>query len=127
MPLTKIKDRFQITIPSTIRRQLHLNVGDILETVVEDQHIVFKVKALVDRSPVPPELPKTPSLQDVDPDRPSDIERFLDSREQAMRGSARELRQKLQRLHKLGLVDDHGERTDREFPADMRDGSRTDV
>lgn len=78
MPLTKVKDRFQITIPSRIRQQLNLKVGDILETVLEDQRIVLRVKVMVDRSPaldpdraagpaedqVPGRLPVSPSAEE---------------------------------------------------------------
>ena len=136
MPLTKVKDRFQITIPSTIRRQLHLKVGDILETVLEDQRIVLKVKALVDRplaSEEHPEkrtsgpLPKPPSLKDVDPDRPGDIERFLDAREMAMSGPGQlpQTPSPEERRRLLQLLQGSAENGELDFPIDEIQASRT--
>ncbi|MCK5784419.1 MAG: AbrB/MazE/SpoVT family DNA-binding domain-containing protein [Desulfobacterales bacterium] len=35
MPLVKIKDKFQVTIPASIRKAIELDIGDLLE--VNDQ------------------------------------------------------------------------------------------
>jgi AbrB family looped-hinge helix DNA binding protein len=44
-----VKEKFQVTIPTELREALHLAVGDILEATVEDETIVLKPKAVVDR------------------------------------------------------------------------------
>jgi AbrB family looped-hinge helix DNA binding protein len=49
LPLVKVKDKFQVTIPTELRESLHLAVGDILEATVEGNVIVLKPKAVVDR------------------------------------------------------------------------------
>lgn len=49
MPLVKVKDKFQVTIPVELREALHLAVGDILEATAEQDTIVLKPKAVVDR------------------------------------------------------------------------------
>lgn len=50
MPLVKVKDKFQITIPAKVREEMHLAVGDLLEATVSGQTIVLKPKAVVDRA-----------------------------------------------------------------------------
>jgi AbrB family looped-hinge helix DNA binding protein len=52
MPLVKVKEKFQVTIPIQIRKLIHLEVGDILEMVARDNTIVFKPKSVVDRESV---------------------------------------------------------------------------
>ena len=49
MPLVKIKEKFQVTIPIEIRKEIHLKEGDILEVVVQKNVIMFKPKAVIDR------------------------------------------------------------------------------
>jgi AbrB family looped-hinge helix DNA binding protein len=49
LPLVKIKEKYQITIPAEVRDEMRLSVGDILEATVEDNVIVLKPKAVVDR------------------------------------------------------------------------------
>lgn len=49
MPLVRVKEKFQVTIPNELREALHLAVGDILEATVEHDNIVLKPKAVVDR------------------------------------------------------------------------------
>jgi len=50
MSLVKVKEKYQITIPSEIRDKLSLKVGDILEANLENSQIVLKPKILVDKS-----------------------------------------------------------------------------
>ena len=50
MPLVTVKDKFQVTIPSRVRAQLSLAVGDVLEASVERGTIVLRPKAVVDRA-----------------------------------------------------------------------------
>ena len=49
MPLVKVKEKFQITLPAELREALHLVVGDLLEATVQDNVIVLKPKVVVDR------------------------------------------------------------------------------
>ena len=52
MPLVKVKEKFQVTIPTALRKAVHLSVGDLLEAEAKGNTIVFKPKALVDREAV---------------------------------------------------------------------------
>ncbi len=49
MPLVKIKDKYQVTLPAEVRRILDLKVGDYLEVEARDAAIVLKPKAVIDR------------------------------------------------------------------------------
>ena len=49
LPLVKVKEKFQVTIPTELREALHLTVGDLLEATIENDTIVLKPKAVVDR------------------------------------------------------------------------------
>ena len=49
MPLVKVKEKFQVTIPTELREALHVTVGDLLEATMENETIVLKPKAVVDR------------------------------------------------------------------------------
>ena len=44
----QIRRNFQITLPAAIRRRLHLNVGDILETELKDDKIIIVPKKTID-------------------------------------------------------------------------------
>jgi AbrB family looped-hinge helix DNA binding protein len=50
LPLVKVKEKFQITLPAELRQALHLAVGDMLEATVEQDKIVLTPKAVVDRT-----------------------------------------------------------------------------
>jgi AbrB family looped-hinge helix DNA binding protein len=50
LPLVKVKEKFQITLPVELREALHLAVGDLLEATIEDNVIVLKPKDVVDRA-----------------------------------------------------------------------------
>ena len=47
MPMTKVKERFQVTIPPTICQAADLVVGDDLEVAWEGNLIVLKPQAVV--------------------------------------------------------------------------------
>jgi AbrB family looped-hinge helix DNA binding protein len=49
LPLVKVKEKFQITLPAELREVLHLAVGDLLEATIEDNVIVLKPKVVIDR------------------------------------------------------------------------------
>lgn len=48
MPLVRVKEKYQVTIPASIRKELHLEQGSILEAVIENGVIVLKPKMVVD-------------------------------------------------------------------------------
>jgi AbrB family looped-hinge helix DNA binding protein len=52
MALVRVKQKFQVTIPSEIREQLHLEEGGFLEAKMERGRIVLTPKAVVDRAAV---------------------------------------------------------------------------
>ncbi len=49
MPIVKLKQKGQLTLPVEIRRELALDEGDVLEAQVKDGRIVLTPKELVDR------------------------------------------------------------------------------
>lgn len=49
MPLVKIKDKFQVTIPASIRRTIELDIGDFLEAEVREEGILLIPKTVTDR------------------------------------------------------------------------------
>src|ERR1051326_3898581 len=49
LPLVKVKEKFQITLPVELREALHLAVGDLLEATIQDNVIILKPKVVVDR------------------------------------------------------------------------------
>jgi AbrB family looped-hinge helix DNA binding protein len=49
LPLVKVKEKFQITLPAELREVLHLAVGDLLEATIQENVIVLKPKLVVDR------------------------------------------------------------------------------
>ncbi|MBF0466978.1 MAG: AbrB/MazE/SpoVT family DNA-binding domain-containing protein [Nitrospirae bacterium] len=52
MSLVKVKNKFQVTIPTKIREAAHIKEGDLLEVVFQDKTIVFKPKVVLDRESV---------------------------------------------------------------------------
>lgn len=50
MPLVRVKQKFQVTIPDDIRRQAGLEVGDLLEASAKNNVITLRPK-VVDRHP----------------------------------------------------------------------------
>lgn len=49
MPLVKIKEKYQVTIPAAIRQRLGLKAGDLLEAELKDGQIVLKPKIVIDK------------------------------------------------------------------------------
>jgi AbrB family looped-hinge helix DNA binding protein len=49
LPLVKVKEKFQITLPAELREALHLAVGDLLEATIQDNVIILKPKVVIDR------------------------------------------------------------------------------
>jgi antitoxin component of MazEF toxin-antitoxin module len=50
LPLVKVKEKFHITLPAALWNALHLAVGDLLETTIQDNMLVLEPKAVVDRA-----------------------------------------------------------------------------
>lgn len=44
----QIRKNFQITLPAAIRKRLHLNIGDILETKIQEDKIIIVPKKTID-------------------------------------------------------------------------------
>jgi AbrB family looped-hinge helix DNA binding protein len=49
MPIVKVKDKFQITVPVTLRARLALKVGDLLEAEIKNGVLELSPKDLVNR------------------------------------------------------------------------------
>ena len=49
MPIVKIKEKFQVTLPLRLRKQARLVVGDLLEASYEKGKITLSPKSLIDR------------------------------------------------------------------------------
>jgi len=49
VPLVKVKEKYQVTLPAAVRRKAGLNVGDLLEASVEGEKITLTPKSVVDR------------------------------------------------------------------------------
>ena len=54
MPVVKVRCKRQVTIPQEIFSQLHLEVGDFVETTVEDGRIVMIPKKLAIKAEIVP-------------------------------------------------------------------------
>ena len=49
MPLVRVKTKYQVTLPTRIREQVGLKIGDLLEATVEKGKITLAPKAVIDR------------------------------------------------------------------------------
>lgn len=49
MPLVKIREKYQVTLPAAVRRKAGVDVGDLLEAEVRGKTIVMTPKSVVDR------------------------------------------------------------------------------
>jgi AbrB family looped-hinge helix DNA binding protein len=49
MDVVRVKSRFQVTLPSRLREQVGVDVGDLLEAKIEHGKITLTPKSLVDR------------------------------------------------------------------------------
>ena len=49
MDVVRVKSKFQVTLPSRLREQIGVDVGDLLEAKVERGKITLTPKSLVDR------------------------------------------------------------------------------
>ncbi len=58
MPLVKVKQKYQVTIPATIREQVELGVGDMLEATISKEGILLKPQVVTDRKLIVAKLEK---------------------------------------------------------------------
>ena len=63
MPLVKVKEKFQVTLPSAVRKKAGVDVGDLLEAAVQGKKITLTPKVAVDRAFVEQRL--TEGLDDL--------------------------------------------------------------
>ena len=49
MPLVTVKTNYQVTLPTSVRKQAKIAVGDFLEAAVERGKITLTPKSLIDR------------------------------------------------------------------------------
>jgi len=49
VPLVKVRDKYQVTLPATVRRKAGIAIGDLLEAQVKDARITLTPKRVVDR------------------------------------------------------------------------------
>lgn len=52
MSLVKIKEKFQVTIPTALRKTMRIAVGDLLEAEAQGNVIILRPKAVVDREAI---------------------------------------------------------------------------
>ncbi len=52
MSLVKVKEKFQVTIPTALRKTVRIAVGDLLEAEAKGNVIILKPKSVVDREAV---------------------------------------------------------------------------
>lgn len=53
MAIVTVKNKYQVVIPQSVRDQVGVNVGDLLEAKVERGKITFTPKVVIDRSQFP--------------------------------------------------------------------------
>ena len=51
MPLVRVRDKAQVTLPAKIRRTLSIHEGDYLQVDVEGGRIVMSPQAVIDKLP----------------------------------------------------------------------------
>ena len=50
MAIVTVKNKYQVVIPQSIRDQVGVNVGDVIEAKAHNGTIVFEPKTIVDRA-----------------------------------------------------------------------------
>jgi len=49
MPIVKVKNKYQVTLPASVRKQVKLEVGDVLEAEVKGGKITLTPKVIIER------------------------------------------------------------------------------
>ena len=68
MNLVTVKPIFQVTIPAKLRRDINLQVGDVMEAIRVDDGILFQVKPMLDRNVLADRIASTLAEVVVPPD-----------------------------------------------------------
>jgi len=63
VPLVRIKEKFQVTLPASVRAKIGVGVGDLLEADVKGKKITLTPKIVVDRAMIERRL--TEGLDDL--------------------------------------------------------------
>ena len=50
VPLVKVKEKYQVTLPASVRQKAKVAVGDLLEAQVQGRKITLTPKVVVDRA-----------------------------------------------------------------------------
>jgi AbrB family looped-hinge helix DNA binding protein len=50
VPLIKVKEKYQVTLPAAVRQKARVSVGDLLEAQVQGKKITLTPKVVVDRA-----------------------------------------------------------------------------
>jgi bifunctional DNA-binding transcriptional regulator/antitoxin component of YhaV-PrlF toxin-antitoxin module len=50
MSIVTVKNKYQVVIPQDLRKQVGVNIGDVLEAKVEQGKITFTPKVIMDRA-----------------------------------------------------------------------------
>jgi AbrB family looped-hinge helix DNA binding protein len=53
MSLVRIKSKYQVTLPESVRKEVNVAVGDLLEATVEGRKITLTPKTVIDRDKAP--------------------------------------------------------------------------
>ena len=65
MPFVTLKEKFQVTLPAALRRQLGIKVGDVLEVELNGSRLVLTPQAVLNRNILEP-LKVLPNKLDTD-------------------------------------------------------------
>ena len=52
MPLVRVKQKYQVTLPSAVREAANIQEGDTLEVSIQDGNVVLLPQAITDRKDV---------------------------------------------------------------------------
>jgi len=63
VPLVKVKGKYQVTLPTSVREKAGVSVGDLLEAQVQGKKITLTPKVVVDRAFMDKRL--TEGLEDI--------------------------------------------------------------
>ena len=50
MTLTKVSEKYRLTIPPEAREKLHIVIGDMMEVHIKNEEIILRPKKLIDSS-----------------------------------------------------------------------------
>jgi AbrB family looped-hinge helix DNA binding protein len=49
MPIVKVKNKYQVTLPASVRKQINVEIGDVLEAEVKAGKITLTPKVIIER------------------------------------------------------------------------------